>query len=386
VRRPAPVVADAFEPLGIRANTFLLKPSVEITRGYDTNPSRTSTGRASGYTLISPEFLARSAWAQHELGATLRGSYSMYDALAQLNRPTAEAKLFGRLDATRDAKIEWETRFLLGTDYPGSPNVQADLVRFPIYTTLGGTLGFTQRFSRFELMVKGAVDRTVYQESALSDGSTSSNHDRDYVQYAGQVRGSYEVTPGIKPFVELSADKRIHDLTFDRNSLQRDSNALTPKAGTTFELSRILTGEIAVGYLMRHYRDASLAELRGVTVDASLVWVMSGLTTATFTATSRSDESTVAGTSGTLRRDFGLQVDHAFRRWLIGTIKVGVGFDQYVGLGRDDKRASWSAALNYKLSREIWLKGEVRQDFMRSTATGVDYNATAVLLGLKLQR
>ena len=38
-RRPAPLPQDAYEPLGLRVGSFLLKPALEITRGYDTNPS-----------------------------------------------------------------------------------------------------------------------------------------------------------------------------------------------------------------------------------------------------------------------------------------------------------------------------------------------------------
>ena len=38
-RRPAPPPQDAYEPLGMRVGTFLLKPAIEVTRGYDTNPS-----------------------------------------------------------------------------------------------------------------------------------------------------------------------------------------------------------------------------------------------------------------------------------------------------------------------------------------------------------
>ena len=120
--------------------------------------------------------------------------------------------------------------------------------------------------------------------------------------------------------------------------------------------------------------------------DASLIWTASGLTTATLTASSKAEESILVGVSGALRRDVGLQIDHSFRRWLIGTLKFGYGFDDYVGLGRDDRRASAGAALTYRVSREVSMKGEVREDWLRSNAAGVDYTATTFLIGLKLQR
>ena len=120
--------------------------------------------------------------------------------------------------------------------------------------------------------------------------------------------------------------------------------------------------------------------------DASLIWAASGLTTAKLTANSRAEEATVAGVSGALRRDVGLQIDHAFRRWLIGTLKLGYGVDQYIGNGRDDTRTSLGAALTYKLNRDLALKGEYRRETLHSNVANVDYDANIVTIGLKLQR
>ena len=64
------------------------------------------------------------------------------------------------------------------------------------------------------------------------------------------MRASYEMFPGVKPFVEVGGDIRKHDLQFDRDGLQRDFAALTPRVGTTFDIARRLTGEISVGYLI----------------------------------------------------------------------------------------------------------------------------------------
>ena len=84
--------------------------------------------------------------------------------------------------------------------------------------------------------VKGDVERTVYQNSTLIDGTIASNDDRNYDQYTGTLRGGYELTPGVKPFVEFGADTRVHDLNADISGYQRNSNGLTGKAGSTFEL------------------------------------------------------------------------------------------------------------------------------------------------------
>jgi hypothetical protein len=386
VRRPAPNWQDAFEPLGIRVATFVAKPAIEVTRGFDTNPSHLPGREGSWYTVVEPSLQVRSDWTRHSFGFNLRGSYSSYDTQPSLNRPFVDFKSFGRWDITRDTAINTETRYLLSTDYPGSPNLPADIAKLPIYQTFGSTVGLSHRISRLELLGKVSVDRTAWQDSQLTDGSSSSNQDRDYNQYGFQARASYELTPGFKPFVELAGDRRVHDLAVDRNGFMRDSRALTPRVGSTFELTRLLTGEISVGYLTREYDDPTLPDLTGLVFDASLIWAMTGLTTVTLTGTSRGEEVVVAGVSGALRRDVAVQVDHAFRRWLIGTLKFGMGFDQYLGDGRNDVRTSIGAAITYKLNREFWLKGEYRYDQLRSNAANVDYEANVFLIGLKLQR
>jgi hypothetical protein len=137
---------------------------------------------------------------------------------------------------------------------------------------------------------------------------------------------------------------------------------------------------------VRTYKDPTLRDLSGLIVDGSLIWAASGLTTAKLTAVSRADETTLSGASGVLRRDLGLQVDHAFRRWLIGTARMGVGLDGYEGVSREDKRYLAALALTYKLSPLWYLRGELRREWLRSNTPGVDYTADIALIGLKLLR
>ncbi len=295
LRRRTAAEEDPYAQLGMRTGAFLVLPAVEVTGGYDTNPARTSAGRGSTLLTVSPELIARSDWQRHEVTATLRGSYTTYGQTPELDRPAFDGKMTGRLDVTRDTSLIGEGTFIVGTDNPGSPNVQAGLTRFPIYTTLGGTFGLTQRFNRVEVTAKGTVERTEYQQSEFTDGTTASNHDRDYKRYAGTLRTSYDLMPGLKPFVEVSADTREHDLQLDRAGVQRDSTGWIAKAGSTFEFSRKLTGEVALGWIERKYADPSLQELNGFLFDASLIYSMSALTKVKLTATTTAGETTVAG-------------------------------------------------------------------------------------------
>jgi hypothetical protein len=55
-------------------------------------------------------------------------------------------------------------------------------------------------------------------------------------------------------------------------------------------------------------------------------------------------------------------------------------------MNRTDHRYYISTALTYKFTRDIWLRGEFRHDWLSSNIYNVDYQANLFLLTLRLQR
>ena len=389
---------DPFGAVGDYAGSFLIKSAVELGGGYDTNPGRTFVPKGSPFYVVAPEFLAVSDWERHAVVADLRGSFTGYgttfpppaggtisSAPTDVDRPDFTGHVDGRLDVTRDTRLLGEARLRVSTDNPGSPNIQAGLARYPIYTTLGGTFGVDQNFNRLQVSAGGTVDRTVYQFSKLTDGTSTSNDDRNFDQYGGVGRVSYDLLPGVKPFAEIEGDSRVHDAKFDRNGFQRDSSGGYAKAGTSFEFSRLLTGEISVGYAARDYVDTGLNRLEGLLVASSLVWTATPLTTAKFYSNTSIDETTLPGTSGVLTHTYTVEVDHDFRRWLTAIGKFTYGTLDYQGDVRRDKIYSASGDLIYKLNRNLWLKGTLRRDILDSNILGSSSASTVVMLGVRLQ-
>ncbi len=386
-----PIAAgDPYAALGIKAGSFLILPAVELSAGYNTNPQHASNGGpASAYFVVAPELHVRSDWSSNSLTADITGSYIDYQNdsfVPSLSVPYLNAKVDGTLDVTRDTKILLESRTIVSTDNPGSPNIQAGLSTLPLDTTVGGTLGIEQQLSRFDVTLKGTFDRSMYSDAQLTNGETGNFDWRAFDQYAGILRVAYEIDPGFKPFVEIDEDTRIHDSPVDIFGEDRNSVGSSAKVGGDFNVFGSLTGEIAVGYMERDYQDPTLPNIGGATLDGSLIWQASALTTAKFTAATTIGESTLQGVSGEFSRDFNVEVDHALRSWLIASAQVGYGNDSYIGLGRDDNRYFVSAGLTYKINREMQLKGTVRQDWLTSNATGAAYQATSALLTLRLQK
>jgi hypothetical protein len=267
-----------FDPIGMQLGAFNFRPGMEYSRGYDTNPARLGLPPISGswFNLYAPDFQMASNWGRHELTGYLRGSYMSFDTAHRLDRPNIDGKLNGRIDVTTLTRMLIEGRFILGTDVPGSPNIQADLAHFPIFTTVGGSVGVGQTFNRLEVTAKTGVDRTQYQKSVFIDGETESNSDRNFDQYNASLRASYEPSPAWRPFVEVAANRRVHPVTVDRSGLERDSAGYVAKAGAAINLATF-TGEFAVGYLNQMYL-APLPNAGGYLIEGAVLWAPTALT------------------------------------------------------------------------------------------------------------
>lgn len=389
---------DPFGAVGDYAGSFLIESALELRGGYDTNPGRSYVPKGSPFYVVAPEFLAVSDWERHALVADLRGSFTGYtntfpppadgtvsSVPTNLDRPDFTGHIDGRLDVTHDTRLLGQLRLRVATDNPGSPSIQAGLAKYPVYSTLGGTLGVDQSFNRLQLSAGGTVDRTVYTESKLTDGTTTTNDDRNFNQYGGVGRVSYDLLPGVKPFGEIEGDSRLHDVTFDRNGYRRDSSGGYARAGTSFEFSRLLTGEISVGYAARDYVDPRLNRLQGLLTASSLIWTATPLTTARYNSTTSIDETTLPGAAGVLTHTYTFEVDHDFRRWLTATGKFTYGTYDYQGNIRRDKSYSLEGDLVYKLNRNLWVKGTLRRDILDSNIPLSSSASTVVMLGVRLQ-
>jgi len=390
--RPRPVIEDdPYAPTGVRAGAFVLKPSFEVMEGYDTNPARAQAGsKGSTFTQVTAEGQAQSQWQRHELTAKLRASYSAYLADANYSRPDVAASLGGRIDVRTGTRIEWEGRYGLTSQTPGSADLTsataARLTGLPLIHQIGASLGAVEDIQTLRFSLRGTLDHYGYEMTRYSNAPAVSNDDRNYWALGTKARATYARTPGLMPFVEVGQEKRVFDNLYDRSAVKRGSQAFNGRVGAQIELTRMVTGEASVGYESRSYEDPSLKTFGGLLFDSSLIWTPTGLSTVTFTAKTATDETTLAGANGILRRDVSLRIDHAFRRYLIGTGQIAYGQDQFIGLSRNDNRLSGGLGLTYKANRWFSLRGDWRYEQLASTDPTAGYGAHVFMLGAKAAR
>ena len=377
---------DPYSQVGYGVGSLNLYPAIQESIGYDSNPNRVSPpAKGSFVSRTEADLRLQSDWSNHELNGFLRGAYNVYPDVKGADRPEGEGALRLRLDASRDTKFDVEGRYVLDTQRPGSPELNAPVTARPLVSSFGASVGATQTFNRLRLELRGGVDRTIYEDAQLPSGVILRQSDRNVTQYGVKLRAGYEVSPGIKPFVDVLADTRTYDQRIDDSGFRRSSDGLGVKAGSTFEITRTLTGEASAGIQTRRYDDLRLKDLRGPLIDAALIWSATPLTTVRLRALTTVDETTLTFSSGALTQRATIEVQHDLRRnlSLIGALTFGE--TDYRGVPLREKAFTASARVEYKLTRAVVLRASFTHERLKSTSPGSDYTANTFLVGLRFQ-
>ncbi|WP_316232348.1 outer membrane beta-barrel protein [Bradyrhizobium sp. SZCCHNR1051] len=378
--KPPPVTAEAkpYDPTGLTVGSFLVKPAVEIQAGYDSNPTRRAGGPGSPVAIVATEVSVRSQWERHQLNADFRGAYTEDTNVRSISHPTFEARAQGRYDVIEGTAVTGEARFVNDAlTLPGA-------LKLPRATSFGGSAGVLQKIGPTEIAFKGTADRVVFNDAMITANVPLRTQDRNYTQPGAQVRVTYVLTPTISPFVDLSFDRRNHDLQVDFNGQRRDSAGIAARGGAVVNVGS-LTGEASVGYLTRRMDSPLMPNVSGVIADATLAWAATDATTFVLVARSQASETPAMNVSGILSRDVIVQMDHQFEPWLIGTLRGGYGQDQFVGIGRTDQRMFVAAGGTYKMNRNIQLKSEVRTEWTRSNIVMNNFMAVVGVVGVRVQ-
>jgi hypothetical protein len=381
---------DPFEAIGVDVAGIRLRPAITLSGGYDDNPNRlprNGASRRKGSTLARTDIdvAARSDWSIHQFTGELRGGYSRYFNVDDASRPEGTGRGTLRLDFSRDTQAEIEGRFSIDTQRPGSPELNATVMGRPLVYGYGATVGVSHNWQPVTLSLRGAVDRTSYEDGKLSNGGVAPQSDRNATQYTLRARATYEASPGFRPFVEAAVDTRQFDDTVDISGFRRSSSGLTGRAGAQMELTRLITGEASVGYQTRDYDDPRLKELRGLIGDASLIWTATELTTVTLRGAMELNDTTIPNVSGATSRRADIQVAHALLRNVTVTGIASWSQQSYDGIGLTEDTTQLGARLDWKLSRSMAIRASFTHERLNSTTPGADYTANVYLLGMRFQ-
>ncbi|WP_293856474.1 outer membrane beta-barrel protein [uncultured Alsobacter sp.] len=386
VRRKPVREIDPFAPTGVQVGAFVLKPSLDSSAGYTTNPDQIAGTRKGSWTVREEGAVqVDSTWSRHAFSANLRGGYSDFLDAPGASRPDAEGLARLRLDVSRDTVVDLTTNGRLSTQQAG---IEQPIVgsKRALILDYGAAAGVTETFGRLSFGLKGGIARTEYGSLALAGGTSLDQSDRNVTAFEGRLRVGYALSPAIQPFAETTLDHRVRDTALDSAGFRRNSVGTAVRTGAVLAFSELLTGEISAGYGWRNYDDPRLATVGAALLDASLIWSPTALTTVTLRAGSEIAETSLTTSAGAVVHKAGFEVAHALRRNLTITGAIEASRTDYQGAAVTEDRLAAALKLDWKLNRTVVVRASAAHERLQSSIPGNDYTANVYLLGLRLQR
>ncbi|MGQ7793936.1 outer membrane beta-barrel protein [Faunimonas sp. B44] len=386
-RRPLPGrmedEEDPFAPVGVSLSTFLIRPSIEIGVSATDNAALTPRKKAAVGLLVAPDIEITSDWSRHALEARLRGS-AIYYGDEEIDEREGSAEVRGRYDVSSRTNLNAALGYRTDLDRYTDPETPAGAVERPARHLLYGEAGATHRFNRLSVTATGRVERSIYDDVAVAGGGTVSRSDLDNTDYGLRLRGAYEMAV-ISPFVEVAGGATHYDEA-GAPGTRRSTPWGELRGGIMVDLGPKLEGEVSLGYRREQARDPAVKDLDALIAAAALMWSPRRLTEVRLDLSTDTRPTSLPGSAGSVVYAGTLTLSRRLREALSAEAGVGVDYERFAGISRDQIGYRGFLGFTYNFSRGLALVGRYEYERVDGSDPAADAEANTVSLRLRLRR
>ncbi len=226
----------AYDPLGIRAGSFLIFPQLTLSELYDSNVFAAPHNADDDFiTLLQPLVTVQSNFSRHSINLTAGGNIAFHANNTDENYQDAFIQSNGRLDVTHANYFTGALNFGRAHEGRDDPETNPNQSLKELYQ-YGGSLGYTQLFNRLNFTLTGAVARNDYQQNIDSD--------RDQNSYTGELRTGFFISPRLNTYVYGAYNVVNRDQQVDSGGIERDTKAWGTGVGAAVELTNLITSDV----------------------------------------------------------------------------------------------------------------------------------------------
>jgi hypothetical protein len=378
-------VADPYAPQGLSLGGIKLFPLLQIGGLYTSNVSNDSLGqRAAAGLHVRPALHFESDWVRHSWQGDATGDFTTY-----LNKHTVDEgglDLSSRfiLDIRRSTYAEFDTSYILSQTGPEDSELPSAATGNRTEHDLLASTATIHDFGAFESRLTAGLERQIYENVKLSGGGKEDNSDRNNYTPSLGLRLAYTEPPAVKPFVDVVYAPRFHDEKRDRNGLARNSQGLTASAGVTLDRGPIWSGEAAIVYTVRDYRDASLATNSAFGINGNLTWRPTDLTSVVLTLATDLNETSSATSSGSKVYSSHMDLRHGLRDNV--NLLGGVGLVIEKTVNGTDTTITTKLGVEWQLNPDMAWTASYDGTWFNGAAPGDIYNEQRISTGIILRR
>ncbi|MBC8718865.1 outer membrane beta-barrel protein [Ochrobactrum sp. Marseille-Q0166] len=378
--------ADPFAPIGIRAGTFVLRPTLEQGIRATTNGDNSSTGSSAVLSETTLRLNAESDWGRHQAKIDASGTMSKSISGQDVSEPRVDVQGNLRFDLSDQITVNAGAGYKLRRESASSPNGVTDALKRPLVHTINGSLGIERDTGLLFGRATGHLEHEIYGDAELSSGGNVSQKDRDNTYASVTLRGGFAISPALKPFAEVELGKRMFDERVDSNGYERSGSQYAIRGGLMFDRGEKFNGEFSAGFMRANSDDSRLADVSGPSLAARINWSPLRGTDVQLYAQTTVDTSTTPGVAGALLHFTSIEVKRQMRSDLSLNGKLDLNVrDNNDGTGTDYTVGAQVGA-TYWINRFVGIDARLRHEFQTSKISYREYHANSIYVGMKVQR
>jgi hypothetical protein len=373
-----------YDPMGVRWGSFVFLPSVISSAIWDSNvyASRTNREEDMRY-VLSPRLSIQSDWPTHALAIDLGADISRYGRLSSEDRDEFGAQLKHRLDILQNMNLVTTLRAARLFEARGSNNAVFQAFSPTPYDSYLGDVTLNQTFNRFGYALGVNIQRNDYESVGLTNGQIFNQRFRSGDISTVSFRPFYEFSPGYRAFLQAQYNWRDYQGVGIND---RGSEGYNIQGGVEFEVTRLLSGQVGLGYLGQDYRNPLLRSSSGLAANAVITWNPTPLMTVRAGIDRQITDGVSTFSSGQLATSTFASIDYELLRNLIVSLGGRYTFYDNTGATSEDNLGSVTVQADYLINR--MLSAGISYSYEQRETNGIpdqSYNRNLVGVYVKAQ-
>ena len=377
---------ETYDAPGIAAGEFTLRPTLKQGLTWTSNADSSANGKSAVLSETELKLRAESNWSRHRLNLEAIGSFRKTLSGEAISDPTFGLSADFGIDYSTAVQISGLASWNHGKESASAPTGFTSPFTRPTLDTLRASLGVAYDPGIIGFTATGQVTRQMYGSAVDTLGVTVPQSDRNNTLASLTLRGSYDLSQAITPFIEAELGRRIYDHTVDASGLRRSATRYGLRAGVTTNLGEKLSGEFAAGWLMENIDDASLKNVSGLDLKGSLNWSPQRGTNVVFALGTSVESATSATSSGSVLYTSSATLTRAIRPNLEANFTLGASWRDYASTSPNDTILSAEAGGTYFFNRYAGINTRLRHEQILTSDVTRKQNTTSIYVGLTLRR
>lgn len=315
-----------YESAGVRAGSFIVRPRLLESLGYDSNVDGVPGGRGSATVSTQALLGVASDWSRNSVAAQLGVDDQRYPERAQQSFTSWNASLGGTYDIGYDRFAgsynhvsAVQTPRDLGVSSAVPVPFQVDTVDLAYTVATHGRLSFVPDVD----LASYRFDNVVLAGIGEAPGTAFSQNWQSRVVVQGELATRYELSPQRYALVVLRGTQ-VSYTSMPASLGSRNSAGGAVLVGVDYGGIDLLRFRGLVGYQQRSFVNSQYSTIRSPIIEASATWTPQRLTTLSAIVRREIDDSAVVSSAAITATSVQVRVAHELQRNVVLT-----GFGQY---------------------------------------------------------